>query len=54
MDVFLEDLSKGLPLKRTENDFQIELNEDLKPIKNGLHRKSHTQNWLKSRNRSNT
>ena len=43
MDVFPEDLPKGLPPKRTETDFKIELKEDAKPVKKGLYRMSHSK-----------
>lgn len=40
---FPDQLSKGLPPKQTEKDFQVELKEDAKPIKKGLCRMSHTE-----------
>ncbi len=42
-DIFPEELSKGLPPKRTNKDFEIELKEGPKPIKQGLYRMSHTE-----------
>ena len=42
MDLFPEDIPKGLPWKY-RNWFQIELKEDVKPIKKGLYRISITE-----------
>ena len=42
-DVFPEELPKGLPPKRTEDDFKIVLKEGAKPIKKGLYRMSHSE-----------
>lgn len=35
IDIFPDQLPRGIPPKRTEGDFQIELKEYAKPIKNG-------------------
>ena len=43
VNVFLEDLPKGLQPKRTAKGFQIDLKKEVKPIKNGLYRMSHTE-----------
>ena len=43
MDVFPEELPEGLPPKRPQGDFQIELKEDSKPVKKGLYRMSPTE-----------
>ena len=42
-DVFPEELPKGHPPKRTNEDFEIGLKEGSKPIKKGLYRMSHTE-----------
>ncbi len=42
-DPFPGELPKGIPPKRTNEDFEIELKERAKPIKKGLYRMSHTE-----------
>ena len=39
-DVFPDELPKGLPPKRSQGDFRIELKDDSKPVKKGLYRMS--------------
>ncbi len=42
-NVFPEDLSKILSPKRANEDFEIELKEEAKPVKKYLYRMSHTE-----------
>ena len=43
LDVFPEDLPEGLPARRTETDFLIELREEIKTIRKGLYCMSSTE-----------
>ena len=43
IDVFPEELPKGLPPKRASEDFKIVLKQDAKPVKKGLYRMSRTE-----------